>query len=256
MGFRRIGVVLAIVVTSFVVGLPAMARAGVPGGWRTVTYHGVILRVPAAWKVLNLSRHPAACPRLNAHVVYLGMPGPDPSCPAGAVGRAEAVWIRAADPASPDAIQATAATTVSGQAGRTDPGGSVHQVIADILPTAGAEVSIYDGGDPALARRIRASIRLTPAAGSRGSARAARSGRESSASCGSVAPSCSPVTRAPSSRGGSSPNRAAGTGRAISDPSTTRGGCASRGGCRTSSSGRERTSRLLKSKRCSRRIRR
>jgi hypothetical protein len=154
-----------------------MARAGVPGGWRTVTYHGVILRVPAAWKVLNLSRHPAACPRLNAHVVYLGMPGPDPSCPAGAVGRAEAVWIRAADPASPDAIQATAATTVSGQAGRTDPGGSVHQVIADILPTAGAEVSIYDGGDPALARRIRASIRLTPAAGSRGSARAARSGR-------------------------------------------------------------------------------
>src|ERR1035437_4965869 len=153
MGFRRISVVLAIVVTSFVVGLPGGPQAAVSGGWRTVTYHGASLRVPAAWKVLNLSRHPAACPRLNAHVVYLGRPGPDPSCPAGAVGRAEAVWIRSADPASPDAIQATTATTIAGQAGRTDPAGSVNPVIVDILPSAGSEVSIYDSGDPALARR-------------------------------------------------------------------------------------------------------
>src|ERR1022692_1081444 len=100
MGFRRISVVLSIVVTSFVVGLPVVAQAAVSGGWRTVTYHGVSLRVPAAWKVLNLSRHPAASPRLNAPGVYPGGPGPAPSCPAGAAGRAEAVWIRSADPAS------------------------------------------------------------------------------------------------------------------------------------------------------------
>src|SRR5450755_3865972 len=134
MRFRRISFVLVIVVSSFVVGLPVLARAAISGGWRKVTYHGVSVRVPAAWKVLNLSRHPAACPRLNAHVVYLGMPGPAVSCPAGGVGRAEAVWIRPADPASPDAIQATAAATVSGQAGRTDPAGSVNPVIVDILP--------------------------------------------------------------------------------------------------------------------------
>src|SRR5450755_784667 len=175
MRFRRISFVLVIVVSSFVVGLPVLARAAISGGWRKVTYHGVSLRVPAAWKVLNLSRHPAACPRLNVHVVYLGTPGPDPACPAGAVGQAEAVWIRAADPASPDAIQATATTTIAGQAGRTDPGGSVNHVIVDILPSAGAEVSIYDGGDAALARRIRAGLRLVPAAGPR-AARAARPG--------------------------------------------------------------------------------
>src|ERR1022692_1030876 len=109
MGFRRISAVLAIVVTSFVVGLPVVAQAAVSSGWRTVTYHGVSLLVPAAWKVLNLSRHPAACPRLNAHIVSLGVPGRAVSSRAGGVGRPGGVWIRPADPASPDAIQATAA---------------------------------------------------------------------------------------------------------------------------------------------------
>jgi Domain of unknown function (DUF1906) len=201
MRFRRIGFALAVVVTSFVVGPPVLARAAVSGGWRTVTYHGVSLRVPAAWTVLNLSRHPAACPRLNVHVVYLGMPGPDPSCPAGAVGQAEAVWIRPADPAGPDAIQATAATTISGQAGRTDPGGSVNHVIVDILPSAGAEVSIYDGGDAALARRIRAGLRLMPAAGPRAAARAARPGRAAALARPMAAPAAAPA-QAPYQGGG------------------------------------------------------
>jgi Domain of unknown function (DUF1906) len=201
MGFRRLSAVLAIVVTSFVVGLPVVAQAAVSSGWRTVTYHGVSLRVPAGWKVLDLSRHPAACPRLNAHIVYLGMPGPAVSCPAGGVGRAEAVWIRPADPASPDAIQATAAATVSGQAGRTDPAGSVNPVIVDILPSAGSEVSIYDGGDQALARRIRAGIRLTPAAGPRGAARAASPGRAAALARPMAAPAAGP-SQAPYQGGG------------------------------------------------------
>src|ERR1022692_1836107 len=105
MGFRRIGFALAVVVTSFVVGPPVLARAAVSGGWRTVTYHGVSLRVPAPWTVLNLSRHPAACPRLNAHVVSRAMRGPAPPARAGAAGRAGAVGTRPADPAGPDAIQ-------------------------------------------------------------------------------------------------------------------------------------------------------
>ena len=142
---------LAIVVTSFVVGLPVVAQAAVSGGWRTVTYHGVSLRVPAAWKVLNLSRHPAACPRLNARVVYLGRPGPDPSCPAGAVGRAEAVWIRSADPASPDAIQATTATTIAGQAGRTDPISPSVDGNATLPHLAGANLRLNAGFLVALA---------------------------------------------------------------------------------------------------------
>jgi Domain of unknown function (DUF1906) len=168
MGFRRSVVVLAIVVSSFVVGWPALAHATAPHRWRTVTFRGVSLQVPRAWKVLNLSRHPAACPRLDIRAVYLGSPGPHPSCPAGAVGRAEAVWIRRVTPAGPEAREATAATTIAGQPGRTSPGSLVHHpVTTDVLPGADAEISIYNGGDLALARRIRATIRVRSAAGSR-----------------------------------------------------------------------------------------
>jgi hypothetical protein len=168
MGFRRSIVVLAIVVSSFVVGWPALAHATAPHRWRTVTFRGVSLQVPRAWKVLNLSRHPAACPRLDIRAVYLGSPGPHPSCPAGAVGRAEAVWIRRVTPAGPEAREATAATTIAGQPGRTSPGSLVHHpVTTDVLPGADAEISIYNGGDLALARRIRATIRVRSAAGSR-----------------------------------------------------------------------------------------
>ncbi len=165
MRFRRTTVALAIVVSSFVVSLPALAQATVHSRWRTVTFDGVTLRVPPAWKVLNLSRHPAACPRLDTRAVYLGTPGPNPSCPAGGVGRAEAAWIRRANPASPGARQATAATTIAGQPARTDPGGPVTNPAIDaVLPGAGVEVTIYYGGNPALARRIRATIRLSAAA--------------------------------------------------------------------------------------------
>jgi len=125
--------------------------------------------------VLNLSRHPAACPRLDIRAVYLGSPGPHPSCPAGAVGRAEAVWIRRVRPAGPEAREATAATTIAGQPGWTSPGSLVQNpVTTDVLPRAGAEISIYNGGDLALARRIRATIRVRSAAGSRRGARAGR----------------------------------------------------------------------------------
>ncbi len=165
MGFRRTTVVLVILLSSLVAGVSAFAQATTPSRWRTVTFDGVSLRVPRAWKVLNLSRHRHACPRLDIRAVYLGTPGPDPHCPAGGVGRAEAPWIRRADPASPDARQATVATTIAGQPGRTSHGQPVsNPEIADLLPGAGVQVSIPDGGDRRLARRIASSIRLSPAA--------------------------------------------------------------------------------------------
>jgi hypothetical protein len=134
----------------------------------------VSLRVPRAWKVLDLSRHRHACLRLDIRAVYLGTPGPNPHCPAAGVGRAEAAWIRRADPASPDARQATAATTIAGQPGRTVPGHPVsNPEIDEVLPGAGVQVSIPYGGDRALARRIQATIRLSTAAGSRHGSRPA-----------------------------------------------------------------------------------
>ena len=168
MGFRRTTIVLAILLSSFVTGLPALAQAATASRWRTVTFDGVSLRVPRAWKVLNLSRHPRACPRLDIHAVYLGTPGPDPHCPAAGVGRAEAAWVRRADPASPEVRQAAAATTIAGQPARADRGVPVsNPALVDVLPAAGVAVSIPDSGDRALARRIQASIRLSAAARAR-----------------------------------------------------------------------------------------
>jgi hypothetical protein len=177
MGFRKITFVLVSVASLFTIGLPALASAATSGGWRTVTYGGVSLRVPSAWPVVNLSRHPSACPRLDVHAVYLGTPGPDPSCPAAAQGKTEAAWIQRASPASPDAREATTSATIGGLRGRTNPDYRVTHTITDILPAAGAEVSLTYGRDLALARRIQSTIRISSAAGSRGADRASRSSR-------------------------------------------------------------------------------
>src|SRR5712691_13180118 len=61
--------------------------------WRNVTYNGVSLKVPAHWPVISFAKRPKACPRLDVHAVYLGKPGPNPLCPAGLVGKTEAVMI-------------------------------------------------------------------------------------------------------------------------------------------------------------------
>src|ERR1700761_3387347 len=61
--------------------------------WRNVTFDGVRLSIPANWPVIRFAEHPTACPRLDVHAVYLGTPGPDPICPAGLVGKTEAVMI-------------------------------------------------------------------------------------------------------------------------------------------------------------------
>jgi hypothetical protein len=66
------------------------------GTVRVVTYDGLRLDVPSDWPVVRLDQHPRACVLLNRHALYLGEPGTDESCPARALGRAAALWIRAA----------------------------------------------------------------------------------------------------------------------------------------------------------------
>ena len=53
---------------------------------RVVRYLGYQFQVPSSWPVYNLAVHPGICPQLDRHAVYLGQPGPDPSCPAGLTG--------------------------------------------------------------------------------------------------------------------------------------------------------------------------
>src|SRR5882724_150707 len=129
--------------------------------WNVVTYGGVSVRVPASWPVISLARHPRACPRVDVHAVYLGTPGPDPSCPAGLAGKTATVSLHRIRPDSPDLRQATRATVIGGRPARitTDP--AVTHTIVAILPSAGMEVSLTYGGSGQLARYIEKTIRVT-----------------------------------------------------------------------------------------------
>lgn len=60
---------------------------------RTISYHGLRLRVPNRWPVFRLAAAPRTCVRFNRHAVYLGTPGVHQNCPASAWGRSEAILV-------------------------------------------------------------------------------------------------------------------------------------------------------------------
>jgi Domain of unknown function (DUF1906) len=152
----------------------AFSAAHAPsGGWRTVAYEGVTVRVPSAWPVLNLSRDPSACPRLDVHAVYLGTPGPDPACPAGLQGVTETVTLQPVNPQSPGVREATEHTVIGGQAALTNRNWRVTHTIVDVLPAAGVEASLSYGTDLALARSIAGTIRIGAGARAMASSQAA-----------------------------------------------------------------------------------
>ena len=141
------------------------ARADQAAGWRTVTFDAVSLQVPSAWPVQNLAVHPAICPLLDRHAVYLGRPGPDPACPSAAFGKTETAALLPVDPQSPDVAQAQVRTVIGGRPAMTNGDAPVTHTIIDVLPEAGVEVSLSYGTDPALVRQVESTI--TVGAGAR-----------------------------------------------------------------------------------------
>lgn len=77
----------ALCFVALAVVLPAGASA------RTVHFAGRSLGVPASWPVIRLAQHPHACVRLDRRAVYLGSPGAEQRCPAGAIGRRRAILL-------------------------------------------------------------------------------------------------------------------------------------------------------------------
>jgi len=96
--------------------------------------------------------------------VYLGTPGPHPSCPAGLHGKTEAVQILPANPQSPDIREATRPIRLGGRPARTNTDSAVTHTIIDVIPAAGAEVSLSYGTDRSLARKIASTIQVSSAA--------------------------------------------------------------------------------------------
>lgn len=77
-----------------VAALVLLGLLAAPATARTVHFGGRAVDVPRSWPVLRLAQHRHACVRLDRRVVYLGAPGTEQRCPAGAaIGRRRAVLI-------------------------------------------------------------------------------------------------------------------------------------------------------------------
>jgi len=134
-------------------------------GLQTVTYHGVQFDVPADWPVLDLAADPTTCVRFDVHAVYLGHPGEDMNCPAGLVGRADAVLVEPTEgerhrgAQSGDASDVAAATASGLEVQVASDGAATSEVAADV-PTAGVSVTITYNESDASARQILQSFRV------------------------------------------------------------------------------------------------
>jgi hypothetical protein len=163
MGFRSSLCALLLSLGSLATVSAGAAAAPDARAWRSVSFDGISLRVPASWPVLDLARHPSDCPRLDVHAVYLGGAGPHPACPPGLIGRTEAVQIQPASPQSPDVRAATRPVTLAGRRWLTNQDATVTHTITDVLPSASMQVSVSYGTNRALALRIGSTIRVSAA---------------------------------------------------------------------------------------------
>src|SRR5262249_32743689 len=110
---RRGGVGLLVLAIMF----SAWVSAAQATPLKVVRYHGYTVKVPRAWKVYDLAKHPRVCVRFNRHAVYLGAPKAQERCPAHAVGRTEAILLAPANATIRRALARTARSApVSGVA--------------------------------------------------------------------------------------------------------------------------------------------
>jgi hypothetical protein len=161
---RRTVLTAVVTVALSVVGAaPALATppSALPSGWQLVSFAGVSVQVPASWPIYDLRVDPARCVRMDAHAVFLGTQGANASCPAHLTGKTEAAQIHVVDPHGPGALGATQSTVINGQPLRTDPHFSQASSLTDVFDSAGVQVDLPYRDDPALARRIESSLRVS-----------------------------------------------------------------------------------------------
>jgi hypothetical protein len=133
-------------------------------GLQTVTYRGLQFDVPADWPVHDLAADPATCVRFDVHAVYLGHPGADMDCPAGLVGRADAVLVEPTEGERHRGSQRNdtsdvGAATASGLEVQVATDTAVTSEVAADVPSAGVSVTITYNESDATAQQILQSMR-------------------------------------------------------------------------------------------------
>jgi hypothetical protein len=102
--------------------------------------------------------------RFDVHAVYLGQPGEDMNCPAGLVGRADAVLVEPTDGQPHRGSQGghqtgdVASATQSGLGVQVAADGAAREVAADV-PSAGVSVTLTYRDSDATAQQILESLR-------------------------------------------------------------------------------------------------
>ncbi len=144
---------------SFGVASPA---GGAPA-FRTISYLGEQLRVPAAWHVHDLIADPSTCVRLDVPAVYKGRLGQQPQCPAHAVGVTDAIHLEPlAGRSMPPALHRT---SIGGQQVLVNSAAAQqvsHRVVA-AFPEGGVLATISFGSDATVAQQVLTSFTLVPA---------------------------------------------------------------------------------------------
>jgi hypothetical protein len=160
---RRTGLPACLLAASVPV-TPAHADTG-------VDYQGLRITVPAGWSVHRLGPRSTECVRFDRHALYLGPAGPDPLCPAHAVGRTEALHVEPLNPQT-----AAFAAGLLGSSHRSTVAGLPAVTVDDpatgetrtAVPGAGVLITGSYATDPGPLRRVIASItRVGAAAGER-----------------------------------------------------------------------------------------
>ena len=141
---------------------PTTAAPRTAAASRVVSYQGLQFDVPGDWPVYDLAAAPSTCVRFDLHAVYLGHPGADQQCPAGLVGRSDAVLVEPADGGGARAAAGGVSTrSVNGLEIEVDAGADVSREIHATIPAFGVAATItYRDGD-VTAQRIWQSFRAS-----------------------------------------------------------------------------------------------
>jgi hypothetical protein len=134
----------------------------VAGSWRDVRYLQAVVEVPSSWSVDDLSADPSQCVRFDRNAVYLGAQGPNATCPAGVLGRTDAVQIEPLDAqTSADLLPGAQSEEINGLSVAVQPYSQTTHSFVAVVRSLGVVLTITWSRDDSVAQRILNSVRAS-----------------------------------------------------------------------------------------------
>ncbi len=139
--------------------LPPTSAPEASGPWKSVTFSGVTFQVPNGWPVYDLRTDPTRCVRFDVHAVYLGSQGPDPACPARALGKTDAIQVEAQNPQTASRVlPSTDTQIINGEPALIEPHGEASHNLVASFPDLGLVLTITYGSTASMAQRVLQTV--------------------------------------------------------------------------------------------------